>query len=197
MTDIPSDKDRLRKKYRAARKRAHEAGAHEAAKRMAENFLAAGGRMGLSGAVAAYAAMGNEIDTMPLSLILQDNGYELALPVVTKTRAPLIFRRWKPADKLINGPHATRHPTPGAPVVTPGVILAPLVAFDRTGDRLGQGQGYYDRTLKSLRAAGPVLAVGLAFAVQEADSLPDGGFDEPLDWVITEKEAIRCGEHKR
>ncbi len=199
MTDIQSDKDRLRKKYRAARKRAHEAGAHEAARRLAENFLAARVRdhMDFSGVVATYAAMASEIDTMPLSLILRNDGYDLALPVVVETRAPLIFRRWRPGDDLMDGPHATRHPNPDAPVVTPGVVLAPLVAFDRFGGRLGQGQGYYDRTLKSLRAAGHLLAVGLAFAVQEADSLPHGGFDEPLDWVVTEKETIRCGEGKR
>jgi 5-formyltetrahydrofolate cyclo-ligase len=193
-SDVPSDKDRLRKVYRARRRRAFDAGGAAAAERMTGNFHAKRNDMGLSGTVAVYAAMGSEIDAMPLSLALQNDGYDLALPVVASVRTPLIFRRWKPGDDLIDGPHATRHPGPEALQVTPGVVLAPLVAFDRKGCRLGQGQGYYDRTLKSLRAAGPVLAVGLAFAAQEADGLPEGDFDEPLDWLVTEKEVIKVRE---
>lgn len=196
MSDISSKKNQLRKKFRGRRKRVHEESGAAAASLLAENFIAAGDDMGFpdSGVIAVYDAMGSEIDAMPLSLALQNCGYDLALPVVASVRAPLIFRQWKPGDDLIDGPHATRHPGPGAPVATPDVVLVPLVAFDRMGGRLGQGQGYYDRTIAFLRGRGNVLAVGLAFAVQEADGLPHGDFDEPLDWLVTEKEVIRCGE---
>ncbi len=195
-SDVPSDKDRLRKEFRARRRRAFEAGGAAAAARMAENFLAARDDIGLppTAAIAAYAAMGSEIDPRALLAALDGDGFTITLPVVARARAPLVFRRWKPGDALDDGPHATRHPGPDAPELTPGVVLVPLVAFDRIGGRLGQGQGYYDRTLGVLRAKGPLLAVGLAFAVQEADRLPHGDFDEPLDWVVTEKEIIECGK---
>jgi 5-formyltetrahydrofolate cyclo-ligase len=60
------------------------------------------------------------------------------------------------------------------------------MAFDRFGGRLGQGGGYYDRTLAALRAGPGVLAVGLGFAVQEIDEVPRDPHDEFLDAICTE-----------
>ncbi len=61
----------------------------------------------------------------------------------------------------------------------------PLLAVDRRGTRLGQGGGHYDRTLATLRAAGPVLAVGMAWDCQLVDALPTDPWDEPLDALAT------------
>ena len=70
----------------------------------------------------------------------------------------------------------------------PDVVLAPLLAFDRQGGRLGYGMGYYDRTLDHLRSRGRrPLAIGIAFAAQEVDEVPTGPADVPLDGVITER----------
>jgi len=68
----------------------------------------------------------------------------------------------------------------------------PLAAFDRTGHRIGYGAGYYDLTLRRLRAAKPVTAVGLAFAAQEIASVPATPRDARLDLVLTEREVIDC-----
>ncbi len=65
------------------------------------------------------------------------------------------------------------------------VVLAPLVAFDETGRRLGQGGGYYDRAITKTGAARPVL-VGVAHAFQRVDELPDERWDVPLDAVVTD-----------
>ncbi len=70
--------------------------------------------------------------------------------------------------------------------MTPEVLLVPMLAFDRSGYRLGYGGGYYDRTLAALRAAGRVLAVGIAYAAQEVPSVPHGPRDERLDWIATD-----------
>ena len=69
-----------------------------------------------------------------------------------------------------------------------------MLAFDRSGGRLGQGGGFYDRTLRDLRRRGEVFAVGLAFAGQEVDQAPMGPDDEPLDAVLTEKGYIAFGK---
>jgi 5-formyltetrahydrofolate cyclo-ligase len=69
----------------------------------------------------------------------------------------------------------------------------PLLAFDRTGYRLGYGGGFYDRSLAELRAAKKVLAVGVAFSVQEVDAVPHDGNDQPLDWIVTECEVFEIG----
>jgi 5-formyltetrahydrofolate cyclo-ligase len=82
--------------------------------------------------------------------------------------------------------------TPGveAETVRPMIVVTPLLAFTRAGARLGYGGGYYDRTLAALRAEGDVLAVGFAYAAQEVPRIPKSRGDEPLDYIVTEREAI-------
>ena len=65
-----------------------------------------------------------------------------------------------------------------------------LLAFDRTGGRIGYGGGYYDRTIAALRAKKRVIAVGIAFAAQEVAQVPVGAGDARLDLVLTEREVI-------
>ena len=74
--------------------------------------------------------------------------------------------------------------------IEPEILIVPLVAFDRKGGRLGYGGGFYDRTLQALRASRPTLAIGFAFAAQEADSLPLEPTDQPLDLIVTERGVI-------
>jgi 5-formyltetrahydrofolate cyclo-ligase len=69
----------------------------------------------------------------------------------------------------------------------PQVLIVPMLAWDRRGYRLGYGGGFYDRTLEGLRAKGPVLAIGFAFAAQEVEAVPTEPTDQRLDAVVTEK----------
>ena len=73
---------------------------------------------------------------------------------------------------------------PGA--VNPRIVIVPLVAFDRSGGRLGYGGGFYDRTLEKLRAVQPSMAIGFAYAAQEDENLPLEPTDQPLDLIVTE-----------
>jgi 5-formyltetrahydrofolate cyclo-ligase len=73
---------------------------------------------------------------------------------------------------------------------TPHVLIVPLVAFDRDGGRLGYGGGFYDRTLERLRARQGTVAVGFAWAAQEAARLPLEPTDQRLDMVVTDAEVI-------
>ena len=57
---------------------------------------------------------------------------------------------------------------------------------------LGYGGGFYDLTLRQLRAARPIIAVGVAYQAQRVDKVPSGDHDERLDWIVTEERAIRC-----
>jgi 5-formyltetrahydrofolate cyclo-ligase len=83
-----------------------------------------------------------------------------------------------------------REPMPDAPEVAPDILIVPLLCFDRRGHRVGYGAGYYDMTIAALRAMKPVVAVGIAFAAQEIDSVPITPTDARLDLVLTEKEVI-------
>jgi 5-formyltetrahydrofolate cyclo-ligase len=69
----------------------------------------------------------------------------------------------------------------------PDLVITPLLAFDLFGGRLGQGGGYYDRTLEALRARKPVVALGLAYAGQQIARAPVEPHDQTLDAILTEK----------
>jgi len=137
--------------------------------------------------------MGDELDLRPLLARLHFAGHPVGLPVVVKRGTPLLFRRWQPSDALLPGGYGTSVPAPDQPLVEPRVLFVPLLAWDRQGYRVGYGGGFYDRTLEALRAAGPRLAVGVAFAAQEVASVPRDQHDQKLDWIVTEAEAIRLG----
>jgi 5-formyltetrahydrofolate cyclo-ligase len=72
-------------------------------------------------------------------------------------------------------------------------VVAPLLAFDRAGRRLGQGAGHYDRALAELRAVRPVFVLGLGFSGQEVDELPHEAHDQRLDAILTETDYIEVG----
>ena len=114
----------------------------------------------------------------------------MALPVVSGRGNPLIMRAWNWGEPLSPGVWGIREPMPEAAEVEPDILLVPLLAFDRTGRRLGYGGGYYDVTLARLRARKAVVAVGLAFAVQEVPAVPTTPRDALLDLVLTEQEVI-------
>jgi 5-formyltetrahydrofolate cyclo-ligase len=139
--------------------------------------------------------MGSEIDSRPLIHHLIAAGLVCVLPVMGDNQAPLRFHRWSPGDPLHPGPFGTQQPASDAPQLAPQLLLLPLLAFDAAGHRLGYGGGYYDRTLKARRGAGPealpVTAVGLAFAGQMVETVPVAATDEPLDWVVTQTGARR------
>jgi len=133
--------------------------------------------------VSFYWPMGDEADPRALAMRLAARGHVLALPVVAKQKSPLVFRRWREGDALVVHPFGMHEPAAAAPVVTPDVLLVPLLAFDARGHRLGYGGGFYDRTLASLQTK---LAIGVAYAGQEVDALAAMPHDHPLDMVVTE-----------
>jgi len=139
------------------------------------------------GVVALYKALGAELDPGPLGEALVRKGWRLALPAVIDLEGPLEFRAWTPRDTLDHDLASLPAPLDSAPPVAPSLILVPLLAFDRTGHRLGQGGGFYDRTFDSLRGfPGPPPFVGLAYEGQEVEAVPHGPFDQPLDGILTE-----------
>lgn len=154
-----------------------------AAMRLAEVLRPQAGRM-----VAGYLPMRDEADPRPA--LFHHHSGPVCLPVVMAIGQRLEFRRWNPGDPLERGSFGTQHPPATAEIVTPSVLVVPVVAFDRAGNRLGYGGGFYDRTLAALRAAGPVRAIGFAYAAQELDHVPHDATDQPLDMIVTEAEVI-------
>jgi len=183
MTDIDTDKAVLRAELRARRRRLKDADP-EAPFTATQAFAAVD--LPPFAAVALYHPVGAEMDPRPLGAMLAFRGVRLAYPVVVARDAPLIFRAQNPGAPLVPDAIGILSPGPDAPEIRPDLIVAPMLAFDATGARMGQGGGYYDRTLAALRSSAPVFALGLGYAGQEVEALPVGPYDQRLDAVLTE-----------
>jgi 5-formyltetrahydrofolate cyclo-ligase len=134
--------------------------------------------------VSGFIPVGSEADPRALLSIAHAAGCKTALPFVTSRASPMQFLRWSPGDPLQEGPFGLMQPSRDAELCEPDVILTPLVAFDRSLMRLGQGAGHYDRALSLLDTA---FVVGIAWSIQEAPLLPADPWDIPLNAVLTEK----------
>ncbi len=147
--------------------------------------------------VAGYWASQGEL---PLNLAiapLAARGQQFLLPVIGAGKL-LRFAPWQSGDDIL--PNGYGIPEPAAPtdLFEPfqlDLVLVPLLGFDRRGNRLGYGGGYYDRSFaflnEQVRPTEPLL-VGIAYALQELPEVDEEDWDVPLDFVATERELIEC-----
>jgi 5-formyltetrahydrofolate cyclo-ligase len=142
-------------------------------------------------AISGYWPLPGEIDVRPALAHYHAEGHPIGLPVVIGKGEPLLFRQWDPEVDLVQGSFRVMTPPPEATVVVPSILLVPLLAFDSEGYRLGYGGGFYDRTLAKLRSEAHAVAVGVAYAVQEVPMVPHGSYDQPLDFIVTERAVFK------
>ena len=137
--------------------------------------------------VASYIAVGRECDPTRFVDAARAVGCRLALPHVTSRARPMRFLAWRSDAQLVAGPFGLSQPAATQPELAPDIVLTPLLGFDRRGNRLGQGAGYYDRAF----AVHPYAwRIGLAWSVQEVEALTPDAWDIPLHAIVTEKEWI-------
>lgn len=194
-TDNPVEKARLRREIRARRQAIPAAESRRAAfsavRRLWSLPMLSGARR-----LAMYLPTGGELDCTPLALEAWRRGRAVFLPVITG--ATLRFAPFGTDSVLRPNRFGILEP------VTPmrdwrsarqlDVIIAPLVAFDTQGHRLGMGGGYYDRTLAFLMqrsCARRPYFVALAFEMQKIATLPAGAWDVRFDAVVTEATTYR------
>jgi 5-formyltetrahydrofolate cyclo-ligase len=173
-----TDKTAARQAAFAARKQAHAAGPGAALAHLADALAPYAGEI-----LAGYMPMRTEIDPLPAMALHKG---PVAVPVILAPAQPLAFRAWSPECAMVPGDFGALIPEAGA-WLTPRVLIVPLLAFDARGYRLGYGGGFYDRTLEALRAAGPVTAIGFAYAAQELQRVPTEPTDQPLDLIVTDE----------
>ncbi|MCA0939475.1 5-formyltetrahydrofolate cyclo-ligase [Yangia mangrovi] len=181
--DLALRKRAARAEAALRRKEAHAADAGAGAG-MLSSVLAGYRGVPLSG----YMPIRSEIDPLPAMAEAAAHG-PVAIPVIEAPGAPLRFARWEPDMALVPGAFGALVPE-AAEFLTPEILIVPLLAFTRSGHRLGYGGGFYDRTLEALRAARPAYAIGFAYGAQEAGEIPLEPTDAPLDLIVTEREII-------
>ena len=135
------------------------------------------------GILGVYWPFRAEFDPRPLIDWAIAAGRTIALPVVVDKKGPLEYRTWRPGEPLVDG--VWNIPVPeNRGIVTPAIVLAPLVGFDRASYRLGYGGGYFDRTLAALSPR--PFAIGIGFDLQQIDTIYPQPFDVPMDVIVTE-----------
>lgn len=146
--------------------------------------------------VAAYAAIGSELDPRPLVDHALARGLRVAFPRVVAGRAALALHPCLPGQ-LAAGRFGIPEPPAAAPEVLPAALalaLLPGLAFDRAGGRLGWGRGSYDVTLAG---APRVHRVGLAFESQLVERVPLDAHDLPVHHLATEAALYPCAAVSR
>ena len=150
--------------------------------------------------VAVYAAMGSEVDSAAFAAAAAKRGWRVAYPcMLSATDAAACGQRMCMRAVAAGDADAATfiaHPTrafaatdidssrfPIVPAEALDMIVAPLVAFDRTGTRLGYGGGCYDRYLPMLSPVCQI--VGIAFDEQRVDHIPTDAHDLPLPNIVS------------
>ena len=151
-----------------------------------ESQLAKIAALSRSPVVGGYRAIRGEVDIDAALTRLHDDGAMVTVPRVSGDH--MDFLPWTSGSETITGSFGIDEPINGEPVQFSrhDVVLVPLVAFDETGQRLGQGGGFYDRAIAAAGAARPLL-IGVAHAFQQVRSVPVEAWDMPLDAVVTEE----------
>ena len=156
-----------------------------------QNFFLRAKRIGI------YIANDGEIDPSLLMGIALNANKACYLPIIHPLQFNrLYFGQYRDGDELKTNRFGILEPqfsaTTIAPIWTLDLILLPLVAFDRSGSRIGMGGGFYDRTLAACanQPRKPNL-IGLAHGCQEVENISQQGWDIPLDQIITGREIIR------
>lgn len=135
------------------------------------------------GTVCCYVSLENEADTRQFLSWTLERGLFLAVPRVRGRE--MEFCKIASLKALVPGCYGILEPETACAAETPeqGLMLIPGLAFDRAGNRLGYGGGYYDRYL---RKNPQFLKAGISYEFQIMDRLPAEEWDVPVDWIVTE-----------
>lgn len=134
--------------------------------------------------ISAYWPIRAEFNLRHWFTALHEAGALVALPVVAAKGAPLVFRRWTPETRMVQGHWHIPVPEEGAEVQTPGIMVAPLVGWDGAGYRLGYGGGYFDRTLAAVSPR--PFAIGVGMQAARLHSIYPQPHDIAMDAIVTE-----------
>jgi 5-formyltetrahydrofolate cyclo-ligase len=154
---------------KAERKRLYAARQNQTAKERRSASAAISGRLDemlgdVAGRrIAAFWPIRGEVNLHGWMAGASDRGAQVCLPVVVEKNHPVEFHRWTPGSAMAKG--FWNIPVPAhVKRLVPDVVIVPLLGVDEDGYRLGNGGGYYDRTLARLGGEVLIIGVGQAFA---------------------------------
>lgn len=143
--------------------------------------------------IAFYVSKDCEVRTDEMISDALSGGKRVLVPKVEKKNKSLALYEIKNLEELELGEFGVREPKEGAlaaEVENIDLMVVPGIAFDTCGNRVGYGVGYYDKLLKKIKRGMPVM--GLAYGFQIVEKVDKEEHDVAVDFIITEKEVIRC-----
>lgn len=147
-----------------------------------------------AGTIAGYWAVGGELPLHSLLTRLSPHT-RYCLPMLQPDRT-LRFAPWRIGEAVAVNRYGIPEPAGATEMLDPDaldVVLLPLLGYTRSGDRLGTGGGWYDRSFAFRhQAPAPPLLIGVGFASQQIDACARQDWDVPLDAIVTERELIAC-----
>ena len=182
LPSIHDQKLHLRKRCKTIRKELGEETRQQASSTICAH-LAAWDIFQESKSILTYMPMRTEVDLRSLLKNFPEKHWSLPR-LLPGERGRMVFHPYDP-DRLIRHPFGMVEPAPDSPQISPDeieLVLAPGLAFDRSGWRLGYGGGYFDRFLT--RFSG--VSVGVVFRALLLNTIPHGKFDVPMDWLVSE-----------
>lgn len=142
--------------------------------------------------IASYLSINNEVD---LSCLFS-RPKTFVLPVI-QNNSTMVFNQYSASKNLIKNNFGILEPANNKTIQRTAIdlCLMPLVGFNRQGDRLGMGGGYYDRYFASNQLQNkPAILIGIAYDFQENATIQSQEWDIPLDIIFTNKEVIYCDQ---
>lgn len=190
--ELHADKASLRQEMLAKRRALSRSERTRLSRRIADRLLDLEG-WDRAGLVHLYVgALDGEVETREIAREAWRSGKRVACPVVEWDPPRLVHHEVRSLDELVVDARGLWQPDPAsAPRIDPAgidLVVAPGLAFDRAGNRIGFGAGFYDRFLTAL----DTTVVALAYSLQVLRAVPHGPHDVPVDWIVTEDETIEC-----
>ena len=130
--------------------------------------------------VGTYYALGSEVTTELIIKRAKILGKKIALPRVEEDK--ITFYELSSTKSLIRGRFGILEPQPYEQMNDIDILIVPGIAFDKKGNRLGYGMGFYDRLLSCKRT----FSIGLAYSFQLLENLPHDKYDKRLDAIASE-----------
>ena len=139
--------------------------------------------------LALYCPINYELNILSAIIGFKIKKLQTCLPVIGKNNN-MSFKEWKIKEPFHINRIGILEPNYKNKKINPQMILVPLVAFDKFKNRIGYGKGFYDRFLNKFCKKKNILSVGVAFAFQKTNIIPEEKHDKKLDYILTEKSIV-------
>ena len=139
----------------------------------------------LGSIVGGYYPYNHEIDAIKILEKFEKQNYQISLPKIKK-KSRMDFFHWSTKDPLEINKYGIPEPISDK-IKYPDILLVPLVAFDKSFNRVGYGGGFYDRYIDKIKKNKKIVTIGLAYYFQKVKKININKYDIKLDFIITNK----------